>query len=449
MKNNVVFIMNFIPSKINDKWTQKRKEKYVENKAFYSFKGDYNVETYFANKTKCKEVLKSDYTMENYYSNDEKTKDKVFGKNIPPFNNKKFYTQEELEEVKNIFKNTKGNIWHGVISFDEKTTKEKIKTGEDALHFLNRNFNQLIESSHLNKDNICLYAVLHTNTDNHHIHFAFCEKEPIYRTRDGKSVYREKGMFNKTAIENFLVSSMFSLTDEKEKIGMKREEILKAIKEKNKNEVQDFKDKVIEIYKKLPKEGRLSYQSENIKEVKKDIDNFTKFLFEKDEELNILNDNLNFLLNKQEKEIKERVERKEVIFTQKEREKDEDIKNKDKEYLSLKRVEKEITKRKLDIQNRIKNSIIKFVLNIGKNLEQEEEIKTKNKKQYIYLNDLKEKNEKIYINREREKLKRELIKLFSSEKNIKMNFEKTLDIASYEIQNEQEEKEKLIESLKE
>lgn len=449
----IVFILNFITPTINKNCTSEEKRMWSKQRAFYSFGGEYNVENYFSDKNKCKEISIEDYTMENYFSNTDKTVDKKLGGVIKPFCQTHFYTDEEIEEVKRIFKTNKGNIWNGIISFDEIVTKEKIRTKEEVLEFMKRSFNGLLEYSHLNKDNICLYACMHTNTDNNHIHFAFCEKEPIYKSRySSENIYSYKGKFNEISIENFLLNGLWHLEDDKKNLAIARKNIISSIKDyKNiTNILKDNKtvlDDFVNLYKKLPKTGKLAYNSKQMKEHREDINKLADKLISSDERLVKLKNNLNLELRLRKEWIREKIQNNKALYAQNIKisnnldfELDE-INSKDEQNIKMASNEFglfKIEKLEKDITARIGNAIIKVALNINKTKEVIKDSKKreniKNAKRYIFLQEEEQKQLKFVARKNIEKIKKDLHKLLSGSINdIKRNFERELEIVRREI----------------
>lgn len=458
---DVILKLNFLTPFIDKSFSDDFKNSWYEKRAFYSFNADYDLEDYFANKDKCKEIKENDYDIEDYFSNQEKTVDKEKGEVIPAFNQKGFLTDKELEDTKKIFKRNEGNIWYGIISFSEDVTKEKMKNKDDVKNFMNRVFNSLLDNSHLNKDNICLYATFHTNTDNHHIHFAFCEKEKIYKKRDGTLSYAKKGMIDEKAINSFLLSSLWHLNGNKENLSLKRNELIKAIKEvRNKDINKDLFSYMFDTSLKIKDKGRISYDSENMKDLKRDIDNIAKSLIENDENLKRLNQELKNEIGQRREFYRTKFNDKTAAYIQDNKfNKDEklDFEFDDKTVDKVTKYKLEISQEKIkqlemDIDKRIKNTVIKKLLSLKKNSYKEklqkEEKNNKTKrtaKEYIFIEEKSQKEALDEIKKTVNEIKLEIKNLLNSNlKNIKRNFSIENEIARYEIELEEKMKNEFI-----
>ena len=130
------------------------------------------------------------------------------------------------------------------------------------------------------------YAGLHENTENKHIHLSFFEKEPMYFANGGNLKYHtgklpknvlidaryifEKALTNPTAQ---LLKDRKDLYDkydaylDKGIIGRKAKRIL------------------LELYNRIPRDGRTGYSSENMEYVRKNVDDVTEYFLKRNKNL--------------------------------------------------------------------------------------------------------------------------------------------------------------------
>ena len=183
------------------KYKGERRAEYIAERHFYNMTGKYNYLVYTQNGNK---VVKN-ATADRYFT---RTGTGVFdGKG-------KEYTPEEIKELKAKLKSSKSIIWHGFISFDQETSK-MMTSEEQAQKFIKQTFGGFLERTHLRKDNVQMFCSLHVDKPtHHHIHFAFFEKEPVRRDKNGVLGYTKIGKISPIAIDNYLVSMNMHL-DEK------------------------------------------------------------------------------------------------------------------------------------------------------------------------------------------------------------------------------------------
>ena len=147
------------------------------------------------------------------------------------FNGKGMISQEELAYMKKRAAQNKGNIWHGYISFN-KQESHKIDTPEKCIAFIKNTFGTFFKAAHLNEDNIDLMCSLHIDRPHHlHIHYSFWEKEPKYRSRDGKGFeYRRRGELDKAAIDNMFIKAGIWVSEQKEDLYLTRNDAIKELR---------------------------------------------------------------------------------------------------------------------------------------------------------------------------------------------------------------------------
>lgn len=237
---------------------------YLARRKFYDMTSEYN---YFSYTLSDKKVVKNK-DAEHYFTRE--------GTNTGLFNTKGPLTQEQVKELKEKLAKTESIIWHGFISFEEDLTN-CMDTQEKAIKFLNQTFNTFLDRTHLRKDNICLYASLHEDTDHRHIHFAFFENEPKRRDKNGVLGYTKKGLIDAKAFDNYLVSANMHLSEHAEEYYTSRDRAIDELNVVRKTQNSWKRDRKLnkeikELLEKLPKSGRLQYKSPNMAQYREDID---------------------------------------------------------------------------------------------------------------------------------------------------------------------------------
>ena len=268
---NIGFTLPTPPSNLHG---QKRAD-YVARRKFYDLTADYNYFTYALNDKK---------TVKNKDAEDYFTRS---GSNEGLFDTKGALSKEQVAEIKEKIANTESIIWHGFISFEEELAPA-FDTQENAVKFLNQTFNAFIDRTHLKRDNICLYASLHDDTDHRHIHFSFFEKEPKRRDKNGVLGYTKRGAVDSEAIDNYLVSANMHVDEHGAEYFTARDEAMARLKETRK-EIKDGKKQDMQLnleinrlIAELPKEGRLQYNAKNMEALRPQIDHVAELLIASD-----------------------------------------------------------------------------------------------------------------------------------------------------------------------
>lgn len=264
MSNNVFFQIKYAAKNPPRNLPVDKKLAYVQERQFFDWTAPYNYISYTLNEKKVEKYK----DFRGYASREG---------NLGLFCGDKVYTEEDLAEIKEQLKNTGSHIWHGVISFDEETSP-KFQVQEQAMHFLKQHFTDFINRTHLNADNICVVASLHRDTLHRHIHFSFFEKEPTHVDKNGKVGYTTKGNFKQSVIDNWLVSANMAVAG-KDNYYSSRNAVISKLKEmKGDITDQEMQLKLLSLAKKFPKEGRWSYNSENMAELRPEIDKLATFI---------------------------------------------------------------------------------------------------------------------------------------------------------------------------
>ncbi len=272
--NPIIFDLKYTPYKLKVGATEQEIQDHKRERAFYDMSGEKNILDYIKTENK----RKSEFTNLDYLQ-----------KSTGVFNQDGMIPSDELERIKERAKNNKGNIWHGFISLN-KEDSPKINTPEKCIELVKRTFNSFFKDGNFNPKNIDLICSLHLDRPHHlHIHFTFFEKEPKFYTQEGDKVYRAKGKVEKKAIDNMFVRIAEFLSDSKVELAVFRDNALGWLKEqmsfKNINCNDEILEKVIELSKRLPKKGRLSYASEEMKPFREQIDKVVAMLVENNKKI--------------------------------------------------------------------------------------------------------------------------------------------------------------------
>lgn len=248
---------------------------YQARRSFYDLTAGYNFFSYVLNGKK----IARNANAEEYYTRG--------GTNGGLFNLDGVMSEEQVAEMKKRLENSKSVIWHGFISFDEETSRG-FQTQESAVKFMRQTFGSFLERTHLNPKNIELYAALHLDKEHHHhIHFAFFEREPKHRDKNGVLGYTHRGKIDARAIDNYLVSANMHLSEYGYEYYTARDRAMSRLREARKeigNSVKnaDLRLALSDLRSKLPKEGRLQYNAAQMKELRPDIDRVAELLIASD-----------------------------------------------------------------------------------------------------------------------------------------------------------------------
>ena len=265
VKDNVVFKCFYYKPK--EKYNAITQADKIKKRDFLSCNSLYNYVSYVD--TGASNKLPKDFT--EYVGNNEKS--------CGAFNQNGLLNDKQKKELKGMLRTTQSCIWDCVISFREDFGEKYCRDYEQAFNFVKSELPKFFTRAGLNKDNIIWYAGLHENTDNKHIHISFFEKKPEYYKNGGKLSYH-----NGTISKQVLIDSKRIF---EQKLTNATAEIVKARKdliERYNIDLSPFKltkkakQIMLNLYDQMPKSGRISYDSENMLELKKQVDNITEFL---------------------------------------------------------------------------------------------------------------------------------------------------------------------------
>lgn len=281
---------------------------YQARRSFYDLTAQYNFFSYVLNGKK----IARNANAEEYYTRG--------GTNGGLFNLDGAMSDGQVAEMKKRLESSKSVIWHGFISFDEETSRG-FQTQENAVKFMRQTFGSFLERTHLNPKNIELYAALHLDKEHHHhIHFAFFEREPKHRDKNGVLGYTHRGKFDARAIDNYLVSANMHLSENGYEYYTARDRAMSRLREARKeigNSVKnaDLRLALSDLRSKLPKEGRLQYNAAQMKELRPDIDRVAELLIASDPAANAAHKEMLVQLARVKEEVIELVKDNKLAYS--------------------------------------------------------------------------------------------------------------------------------------
>lgn len=281
---------------------------YQARRSFYDLTAQYNFFSYVLNGKK----IARNANAEEYYTRG--------GTNGGLFNLDGAMSEGQVAEMKKRLESSKSVIWHGFISFDEEASRG-FQTQENAVKFMRQTFGSFLERTHLNPKNIELYAALHLDKEHHHhIHFAFFEREPKHRDKNGVLGYTHRGKFDARAIDNYLVSANMHLSENGYEYYTARDRAMSRLREARKeigNSVKnaDLRLALSDLRSKLPKEGRLQYNAAQMKELRPDIDRVAELLIASDPAANAAHKEMLVQLARVKEEVIELVKDNKLAYS--------------------------------------------------------------------------------------------------------------------------------------
>ncbi len=271
MKDNIVLLCKYYKTK--DKY-QASQEKEIAKREFLSCTTSYNYVSYVD--TGATDNTPSDYT--KYVGNSEKS--------CGAFGNDGFLTDEQKRELREQLRTTQSCIWDMVISFREEFGEMYCRDYEQAYNFIKKELPKFFTRAGLDKDNIIWYAGLHENTENKHIHISFFEKEPKFYKNNKELVFHSgkipKNVLikSKAIFEKALTNKSAEIIKIRKDLNEKYNMFLDPISLK-----KGIKKQMLKLYDMMPKSGRVSYDSENMENVKSYVDDITRNLIKSDKKL--------------------------------------------------------------------------------------------------------------------------------------------------------------------
>lgn len=354
----VIAKLRYYPATSNNPKIQSRRAFYASNQA-----DDYMA--YMDKGSKAKTY--ADYM--DYAGNSKKSAG-VFGKCG-------LLTKEQKKALRHKLRSTKSCIWDLVISFKELYGNSHLQDADDARNLLNARLNRFFKQAGLNPDNTTWFTALHENTDNRHIHVSFFENEPQhYRQKDRVNKYYHSGNISRHAFDSLKLSVEQYFSDTTTKVKERRKQLLAESARVVQNVPYDKKllCMFVELYGRIPTEGHISYSSDNMKSVRRYVDEITTCMLRDNPRLKTEYTAFKQSLQKHDDEIREAARK-------------QNIRDMD-DYL---KTAKAVT----DVYRRIGNIVIRQALLLKK--QKREELKANRKKRY-------ERNKLGYLLQETAKL---------------------------------------------
>ena len=268
--NNIIVKLQYYQTK--DHYTDN--PEMLTHRNFVSCQDSYSYLNYVH--TGASENVSSDY--EQYIANKEKS----FG----AFNQDGLLNDEQKLDLRHQLQTTQSVIWDMIISFREDFGDKYCRDYDQAYKFLKKELPKFLNKAGLYSDNIVWYAGLHENTENKHIHISFFEKEPLYFDNGGKLKYHS-GTISKQLLIDTKFTFEKALTKPTAQILKARKDMLysyNALMSRT-DMARKLKRLLLNLYAILPKDGRHSYDSENMLRVKKDVDGVTEFILNKNTQI--------------------------------------------------------------------------------------------------------------------------------------------------------------------
>ena len=290
---NVNFLLNYVETMRGRDSTDEYLKEHLEERRFYSSNKDDDYLKY-VNKGSNEKL---DYV--EYSGNKEKSHG--------VFNEKGLMTSEMIKEMRTMLRNTDSPIWHGVISFTQEFGDTYCNTFEKAFELMKNELPKFFENAGLIPENIVWYAGLHENTDNKHIHLSFFEKEPLRNKQGHKEVCFSDGIIPIKAINRFKIRAEIRLLQITKEIQLARKTLTDEMKKDMK--LGDYMKHINSLYFSLPHEHRMSYDSENIKPYKEQIDMVVNAIIMSNEDLQRKFNDFQSFIVKRDYEIKEAYKR--------------------------------------------------------------------------------------------------------------------------------------------
>lgn len=240
-----------------------KQEKYGEARKFYSSNKSYDYVTYVQTGTK----QKIDYVD---YSGDHEKSTGVFGKNG-------LLSSQERKALRQRLRATKSIIWDCVLTFQPEFGQTYCNDFEQAQSLMRKEFPRFLKDAGLNPSNITWYAGLHTNKRHRHIHISFFEDEPTRIRANKRQLVFSNGKLPKESINRFKLRAELCMTDVAAELRVARKDVTSIAKhvifstESNLKYDGQFRERIVRLIERLPEEGRLSYDSENMQHLKSDI----------------------------------------------------------------------------------------------------------------------------------------------------------------------------------
>ena len=277
---NAVYKQEFFLPHYNDEKMQDKRNYYSSNK--YS---DYL--KYIA--TGIQDLQKLDFVE---YSNNNSKSSGIFNQNGK-------MTSKEIADVRKSLRDTQSVIWSGVITFEEQFGLKWCNNFEQAYNLVKSELPKYFKRAGLNPNNIEWFAGLHENTDNRHIHLIFFEKEPL-RIKGKKKIF-SIGKVSTKAMDFFKANLELAATDFRAREIRVRTNLTKSFNEEI-NDVSGLKIKsmLLGLANQFPESGHLYYNSENMQNLKSQVDNITTYIIKHNPNIQLYKDDFDELVKEKD-----------------------------------------------------------------------------------------------------------------------------------------------------
>ena len=280
---NVVYKQEFFLPHYEDEKMQDKRNYYSSNKYDDYLK-------YVA--TGIKDLEKLDFVE---YSNNSTKSSGIFNQNG-------LMSKEQIADFRKGLRETKSVIWSGIISFEENFGKKWCGCYEQAYFLVKSELPKYFKRTGLNPDNLEWFAGLHENTDNRHIHLLFFEKEP--QRLKNKEKHFSRGYISNNAMDFFKTNIELSATDFKAREKEIRLRLTKSVKERL-NDISGLKMKalLLGLANQFSESGHLYYNSENMQNLKSQVDNITNYIIKHNPNISLYKDDFDELVKEKNDKV--------------------------------------------------------------------------------------------------------------------------------------------------
>jgi hypothetical protein len=294
--NEIVFQVTFTPDKPANYLKGAKLERHVKQRQFYTCNQEEDY-LHYTSRGATKDILT--------YAGDLRKSCGIFGQ-------KGELSRKELVEVRRKLRQTQSILWHGFISFEAEFGMKHCGNLQSAMTFMRRNFvSRFLSKTHLNQDNVTWLASLHEDTDHYHIHFMFFENEPKrYPDKGGKPHFTGKGNIKQSVLKNAKADFYGYFLTKECGIHHLRDSLLNEFKEKYLAESKitvspRLLRELIILSSKLPADGSLKYGSDNMAELRPEIDSIARSIIAGDRSLGRKYKDICSLLSGRDKAIRQ------------------------------------------------------------------------------------------------------------------------------------------------
>ncbi len=235
-------------------------EKYGKARQFYSSNQEEDYVKYVDKGSK----QKIDYVA---YSGDREKSSGIFGQ-------KGMLNFKERAELREKLRKTKSIIWDCLLTFQPEFGQTYCNDYEQAYAMMKREMPRFLKDAGFNPDNVTWFAGLHTNKRHRHIHISFFENEPTRLRKRSKELQYSLGKINRACLDRFKIHVEQNLTDISAELRIARKDVTTLTqnvlfsKDSQIRYNSEFQSLILRLTESLPSEGRLSYDSENMRPLK-------------------------------------------------------------------------------------------------------------------------------------------------------------------------------------